>query len=286
MPGEHELVEALVTGNSTTGLRVSSGRVSESNAGRVTGDRSRDGGLEALSRYLSSGDPTPAFSATASCEGSAATPPPRRGSNGGHQQQQQEEDEEEEQRTHRRGLSSSGAGNEDDVALEMFDESPRTGDSSNTINGSGTASSTDDRSQQSSFRVGDDVDPKTAAGNTPQSGRSPDTAAAAAAAAAVSPPPASPGSISAGAGIARPPSNAMPEARVREYSVTWRVPPAVCYREEGGEEVEEGSVGARLYARVTSKGGERDGGGDERRVGGGDVRLAVSVAEPAYATSR
>lgn len=75
--------------------------------------------------------------------------------------------------------------------------------------------------------------------------------------------------------------------RVREYSIRWRLPAVVSYRdvrESNNQGVlerkwDEG-IGASLYARVT------DGGSDEEREGGANVRIAVSLAEPAMVDVR
>lgn len=79
----------------------------------------------------------------------------------------------------------------------------------------------------------------------------------------------------------------MPGERVREYSIRWRLPAVVSYRdvrESNNQGVVERKwdegIGASLYARVT------DGGSDEEREDGASVRVAVSLAEPAMVDVR
>lgn len=76
-------------------------------------------------------------------------------------------------------------------------------------------------------------------------------------------------------------TDVMPGKRVREYSIRWRLPAAVSYRDArecNYQGVVEGKwdegIGASLYARVT------DGGSDQEREVGAGVRVAVSLAEP------
>lgn len=270
LPGEYGLVEALVTANSTSGRHNASapkvGEPAISGFGRCAGD----GGLEALVRYLSSGNPSPPFSSP----GGSPLPPNEDGSRLQQRQQQEEGHHEEQSRDqgqrhhqeqmHRQRAGSSGSNGRRAVYGEL-----RAGDS----RGSG----------DNSARDGTDGDDHHAA---VESNSSASQTAASTAAAATSP-------TTTPTRGARTPStllstgNAMPEARVREYSAKWRLPglasDLVGKMKRTGENDDSDleGVGARLYARVTTPGSGVSAGEDEEGGVETDVRLAISVAEPA-----
>lgn len=346
LPGEYDLVESLVAANSTSGRHnASPARSGEptsnglggagGNGGAVTGRRAHDGGLDALVRYLCLGSPSPPFSSP----GGSPIPPRDDGGwlqqrhhqdeqrpqqeqrlfqqqerhnqeqqqnqkQAHHQEQQQHRQEQQhhqgqghrqeqghhqEQQMHRQRTGSSGSdgprANADGVASELRGENAR----------SSGDSSTRDRT--------DNYHAALAGG----SNGAPQTSAAAATSAAIFTTPTTTPTREAGAHSSLLSArSAMPEARVREYSIRWRLPeltdgfvrkmkrtgegrlPGLAdgsvektkITGEGNDESDVQGIGARLYARVTVSGSGASAGGDDEGDVETDVRLAVSIAEP------
>lgn len=255
-----------------------------------------DGGLEALARYISSGDPAPASSPlpTAPETASESSTTPRRDHHhhrspvsAPHERQRQDSQDRQMRKGKHRRRAASSADN-GDLAIELFgEESPHrnaTHDATNT-------KSSNNSSHHSSGIMQDgrlvEQSGNCNGASTPLHGAaalSTTAAAGCAAAAAIAPPDAlAPGILAAVT------PNSMPEPRLREYSLRWLLPEALGFQGEdmGGEggEDSDGRVGARLYARVMGGegggcGGLGDGAVDEGGDGGADVRLAVSIAEP------
>lgn len=282
------------------------------NGGAATGRRTGDGGLDALVRYLSSGNPSPPFSSP----GGSPIPPKddsewlqQRHQQGEKRHQQEQEGRQQEQQHHTQEQGHQQEQQRDGLDQVHHQRIGSSGSSGPRANDAGVASELRGENARSSGdnSTRDRTDHHHAAVVRGSNGAPQTTAATAAGAGIATTPTTTP---TRGAGT--PSSllsvrNAMPEARVREYSVRWRLPELtngsvrkmkstgdgrlpglagdpVQKRKttgEGDDDSDVEGIGARLYARVTVSGSRGSAEGDDEGDVETDVRLAVSIAEPA-----